>query len=140
MYTSRIAALTASFALLSASCLPEDTRAPPGELILTVSAEDASIPFAITNTEDGWALTFTRFVVVLGGASLDGDGCDAYYQGAYGRIFAFTHASPQRVSVSYGLGQCQFGFRIAAPAWDSLLGAGVSEDDRTLSLDEGNAA
>jgi hypothetical protein len=132
MYGSRIAALAGSFALLSVSCLPDDTRAPPGELVLTVSAEEASVPGAVTSTEDGWVLTFTRLLVVLGGASLDGDDCDAYYQGEYGRIFAFTHESPQRVSTSYGLGPCQFGFRIATPAWDSLLGAGVSEDERTL--------
>lgn len=140
MKTSRSSALVAGITLLLATCLPDDTRDPPGELVLSVSTEAASQAGAITATDDGWALTFTRFLVVLGGASLDGDDCDAYYQGQYGRIFELTHESPQRVSVSYGLGRCQFGFRINAPAWDSLLGAGVSEDDRTLLRTPGSDA
>jgi hypothetical protein len=77
---------------------------------------------------------------VLGDADLSGDDCDAYSESHYNRIFELTRQSPQRVSLLYGLGRCQFGFRIATPAWDSILGAGVSADDETWLRTPGSDA
>lgn len=142
-----IRALSALFALplLVSACLPDDTRAPPGKLVVTVSADEA-LSQGIASTEDGWSITYTRFLVVLGGVRLGGDGpgsdgdCDAYTESHYGRIFELTGPSPQRVMVGYALGTCRFGFRVASPSWDTLLGSGVSAADDTFLRTPGSDA
>jgi hypothetical protein len=127
-----------ALALTSVACLPDDTRAPPGELLVTVSADDAlSAGFT---SEDGWGITFSHFLVVLGDVDLDGDDCDVYSEAGYSRIFELKRASPQRVSLLYGLGPCHFGFQISAPAWDSLRAEGVSLNDEMFLRTPGSDA
>jgi hypothetical protein len=122
---------SASVALGLCTCLPDDTRDPPGSLVVEVSPERSLLAGAAV-TADGWSLGFERFLVVLGEVRLDGDDCDVYSDAGYARIFDALRAEPQRVSVSYGLGRCTVGFGIASPAWDTLRGAGVSAGDETL--------
>lgn len=115
------------------SCLPTDTRPPPGSLVVTVSSDDQlrqGIDAAATT--DGWSIGFDRFLINLGQPSLDGDPCNAYSEPSYTRIFDMKTAGPQRVGLLYGLGQCDFGFRIGNPNADSLLGAGVTAADATF--------
>jgi hypothetical protein len=125
--------------LLLSGCLPDDTRAPPGKFVVTVSA-DSALSEGIAATEDGWSIAYSRFLVVLGDVRLDGDDCEPYTESGYGRIFELTEPSPQKVMLGYGLGSCSVGFRIASPSWDTLLGAGVSEQDDTLLRTPGSDA
>jgi hypothetical protein len=100
---------------------------------VTVSPDDALL-YGIpeTATADGYRIVFERFLVVLGQASLDGDACEAYSDAGYDRIFDMQRAEPQRVSISYGIGRCAFGFGISSPAWDTLRGSGVTEGDEAM--------
>jgi hypothetical protein len=139
MSTRKLFCASLALALTPLGCLPDDTRDPPGQLEVTLSA-DSSLRTGIPSTEDGWAIAYSRFLLVLGDADLSGDDCDAYSESHYNRIFELSHESPQRVSLLYGLGRCQFGFRIAAPAWDSLLGDGVTTDDETWLRTPGSDA
>lgn len=139
MNARKILALNLGLALTLGNCLPDDTRKPPAELLVTVSA-DESLTSGIVSTEDGWTIAYSRFLVVLGDADLSGDDCDAYSESHYNRIFELTQPSPQRVSILYGLGDCQFRFRIAAPAWDSVLGQGVSVEDEVFMRTPGSDA
>ncbi|HWA75016.1 MAG TPA: hypothetical protein VG937_21905 [Polyangiaceae bacterium] len=125
--------------LLLPACLPDDTRAPPGQLVVTVSA-DPALSDGIAATADGWSISYRRFLVVLGDVKLDGDDCEPYTESDYSRIFELTGASPQKVMLGYALGSCSIGFRIASPAWDTLLGTGVSEQDDALLRTPGSDA
>jgi len=49
--------------LLLASCLPIDTRPPPGRALVTVSSDDTSEGFV---TDDGWTVRYDRTLVSLG--------------------------------------------------------------------------
>jgi hypothetical protein len=112
------------------SCLPADTRSPPGTVVLRVESDDAvrsGIP--ADATADGWSIHYERFLVVFGQGELAGDGCDAYVDSDYARIFDLLRPGPQRVNVLYGLGQCDLRFSISTPAWDTLRGEGVTETD-----------
>jgi hypothetical protein len=82
--------------------------------------------------EDGWAITFDEFLVSLGGASFGGDGCTAYENDFYRRIFDASVLEPQKVALKYALGTCEFGFRVSTPDSDSILSAGVTEQDKTM--------
>lgn len=111
-------------------CLPADTRSPPAMLTLSVASDDAvqrGIP--AETTADGWSIRYDRFLVVLGHGTLQGGGCDAYVEGEYARILDLLRPDPQHVNRLYGLGHCELGFSISPPAWDTLRGEGVSEDD-----------
>jgi hypothetical protein len=111
-------------------CLPADTRSPPGKVVLRVDSDDAvrsGIP--ADATADGWSIHYERFLVVFGQGELAGDGCDAYVESDYARIFDLLRPGPQRVNVLYGLGRCDLRFSISTPAWDTLRGEGVSETD-----------
>jgi hypothetical protein len=121
------------------ACLPDDTREPPAELVVRASADDA-LANGISSTEDGWSIRYDRFLVVLGAAELSGDDCDAYTESDYDRVLEMTLASSQRVSLLYGLGTCRFGFRIATPAWDTVLGQGVSAEDEIFLRTPGSDA
>jgi hypothetical protein len=139
MHARRLVTLTLALTLMPMACLPDDTRAPPGQLEVTLSSDD-SLRAGIPSSEDGWAIAYSRFLVVLGDADLSGDDCDAYSESHYNRIFELTHQSTQRVSILYGLGLCHFGFRIATPAWDSIRGEGVTADDETWLRTPGSDA
>lgn len=112
------------------ACLPADTRSPPATLVLNVDS-DAAVRTGIPAeaSADGWSISYERFLLVLGNAELTGDDCDAYVESDYARIFDLLEPGPQRVSQLYALGRCELRFSIATPAWDTLRGAGVSEDD-----------
>lgn len=127
------------FGLLCPACLPDDTRAPPGDLLVTVSA-DPALAAGSVSSEDGWSLAIARFLLVLGDANLDGDDCDAYSDTGYDRIFELTRPSPQRVSLGYGLGSCRFGFRISPPSWNTVRGEGVTPSDELLLRTPGSDA
>lgn len=115
-------------ALMSLSCLPSDTRTPPASLLVEASASDMLLHGFVT--EDGWSLTFDRFLLSLGHTSLEG--CTSYTDDGYGRILDLMAGPDQRVSLLYGLGQCRFSFRISHPNSESVLGEGVTERDQSF--------
>jgi hypothetical protein len=121
-------------ALSFAACLKPDTKPPPGELYVTVSPSDA-VMNGIT-TADGWSLTFDRVLVGIGNASLDV--CIAYADTRYDRILDAKAGAGQKLVVLYGLGDCTFRYRIAAPSSDALLGEGVTDSDKTFMRTPGS--
>ncbi len=121
---------------LLAACLPEDTRPPPGTLIVTVSTDDAlapeRTPFA---TEDGWSVAYERFLLEVGNTSLDeeDDACNDYQGGfgsRYGRLLDMQTERKQRLSEMRFLGTCRFGFESTTPEYDDVLGENVTEEDK----------
>lgn len=109
------------------SCLPADDRPAPGSLLVTASPSTA-VERGMT-TDDGWTLTYDRVLVGLGRVWL-GEDCTSYATSRYDRVFDVTQSRDQKLSIEFGLGQCDLRFRMAAPAADALLGAGVLDADR----------
>jgi hypothetical protein len=110
-----------------ASCLPPDDRPPPGSVTFTVSPS-AAVRDGVT-TADGWNVTFSRLMLGIGRTSLS-DGCAEYAEARYDRLLDVTKGSNQKLSIIYGLGQCDVRFRIASPSADALLGTGVTDGDK----------
>jgi hypothetical protein len=122
------------YALFSAhaavACLPKDTRPTPGSLLVTATANDALLNgIPASETIDGWSIAFDRVLASLGHVSVDGDNCSSYSEARYDRVLDLLVPGPQKVSESFAIGQCDFGFRIANPADDAVRGSGVTADD-----------
>jgi hypothetical protein len=134
-------------ALLSAACVPAETRPEPGQLSIAVRGDAAlARGIAAEETADGWAVSWERFLVSLGGAELDdGEGaCQPYFGGSYTRVLAMegegTDSTAQKLSIVFGLGECDFGFGARNPRWDALLGAGVTEAEKEAMRTPGSDA
>jgi len=112
----------------SVSCLPADTRPPPGSILLTVASGDEPV----TTTADGWAISVDRLLLGIGGVHLDyGTSCSRYTEsGGYLRLLDGRLPDDQKLGIVYGLGRCYFGFQVFWPSSDTVLGEGVSEADR----------
>jgi hypothetical protein len=113
-----------------ASCLPIDTRSPPGSLFLAVVSDDEP---SVT-TADGWSISVDRLLLGIGEMRLlqVKDSCTNYTEESYDRLLDGRLPTAQKVNIIYGLGQCRFYFRIASPSSQALLGEGVTEGDKTL--------
>ena len=110
------------------SCLPADTRTPPGSLFLALESNDEP---SVT-TADGWSISVDRFLLGTGHVAL-GRCCTGYSDAEYDRLLDVLRPTPQKVGIVYGLGQCGFSFRIASPTSEKVLrGEGVTEADREL--------
>ena len=118
-----LAALTSS----AVACLPKSTRPSPASLLVTASS-DAAVQNGF-DTDDGWHIEFTKFVVSIGRSSLDGSACNSYSDASYVRVLDMQQSDQQEVNLIYGLGHCDFSFRVAHPVTTSLVGSGVSPDD-----------
>jgi hypothetical protein len=119
------------------ACLPKDTRPPPASVFVTASSDDAVKQGFYS--DDGWHINFSRFVVSMGRTNFDeGGSCVAYSDSGYMRVLDLQQPEPQKVGLIYGLGQCDFGFRVANPQSDSLLGEGVSPADELYMQTAGN--
>ena len=110
-------------------CVPADTRPVPGAFTVTVSPSQSVIGGVVT--ADGWSVTFERVLVAIGGVRL-GDSCLTYTEPDYDRVLDVTTKAQQKLSITYAIGTCSFGFRVMPPSTDALLGDGVTEDDKTL--------
>jgi hypothetical protein len=123
-------ALVAGLALvLSASgCLPPDNRPTPGSVYVTTEASSANLEEVITT--DGWHVSFERLLAGVGNLELEGDGCNSYSEARYSRLFDFTvPAEPQKVGITYGLGDCELELDMRTPSDDVPLGIGVTAED-----------
>jgi hypothetical protein len=80
-------------------------------------------------TDDGWTLSFSRLLLGIGRTGLS-DGCVEYAEPRYDRLLDVTKGSSQKLSIIYGLGQCDVRFRIQPPSPDVLLGTGVTQSDK----------
>lgn len=133
---------TALAALSLVACLPKDTRPPPSRVVLSGSPADSlAAASTATATEDGWQLSFQRVLIALGRASLDGDRCSSYSEAGYARVLSLVGAPrSEKISESFALGHCDFGFGVTNPESDALLGATATTDDlaflRTLGSDK----
>ncbi|NUP05561.1 MAG: hypothetical protein HOW73_05825 [Polyangiaceae bacterium] len=131
MPDARRASVILAFTALA--CLPDDDRPEPGSVFVrAVPSESTANGFT---TNDGWTLTFDRFVTALGSVDLDGDpdgaddSCNAYSDARYDWLFDFTVARNEKVGIVYGLGTCSVEYRFRAPSDDTVLGPGVTNDD-----------
>ncbi len=123
------------------SCLPTDTRPTPETLHMTAGSDDALRTGF--DTADGWHIIYRRFLLALGQVSMTGDACNNYSAGGgtgYSRIFDMLIAGPQKVTVLYGTGPCELGFRVGGLSADTVLGAGVTEADKTFMRTPGSDA
>jgi hypothetical protein len=127
---SRLCTLACLLALPLA-CLPKDTRPPPSVVLFTASPSKATQAGRLSiETADGWAIEFERVLVSIGRVSLDGDDCSVYSDAGYARVLSLIGApDSQKISDSYALGQCDFGFAIGNPQSESPLGVGATADD-----------
>lgn len=115
--------------LCAVACLPNETRTPPGALVVELVAADGTgdaVP-----TSDGWTLTLEQVVANVGRIELTGDGCEAYSEASYTRILDLSRRGPERVALLYGLGSCSPTFALTAPRWNTLVGEGVPQDIET---------
>jgi hypothetical protein len=128
-------------ALVCAACLPNDTRPQPGSVLVTVSSDGvAAAGIPASETLDGWSISFDKVLVVLGAVSLDGDGCNNYSNAAYTRLFDMSTNEPRKVSITYAVGQCDFGFRASSPNADTLVTQGATESDKAMMRTPGSDA
>lgn len=115
------------------ACLPADTRPPPGTLFVDVTTDDSLSPERVPfQTEDGWSITFDRFLLEIGNTGFEEDDACIDYQGfgsQYGRLLDMQAKKTQRLSEMRFLGTCDFAFEIAEPRQSDVLGAGVTEAD-----------
>ena len=112
----------------AAGCLPKDTRPTPASVLITASSDDAIAQGFDTN--DGWHIDFSRFVLSLGHAALgDDDACNSYSEAHYERVLDLKQAGPQKVNLIYGLGSCTVTFMVTSPGDNALAGTGVTDSD-----------
>jgi len=126
---SRLATL-ALIALVAPGCLPADDRPEPGSVLVNVGRSEAAHEGFVT--DDGWQISFDRFVTAIGDMGLDGDDCSDYSRSGYERLYDFTVADTAKASLHYGLGQCTIVFSMRAPSPRAILMAGVTQADREL--------
>ena len=130
----RRVAAHALFALTALGCLPADDRPEPGSVLVNVQRSEVAIEgFA---TDDGWSISFDRFVTAIGEMRLAGDDCVDYSLADYDRLYDFTKADTSKASLHYGLGQCTIEFGIGPPSGNTILMAGVTEADAELMRTE----
>ena len=118
------------------SCLPEDTRPTPTTLNVTVTGSpyvNAGIP---SNAfEDGWSMTFERVLVGIGNSGVNGGACTDYAETNYTRLYDASVVAPQKLSLIYGLGTCNFNFRLRNPDTQNTIAMqGVTDDEMTTML------
>jgi hypothetical protein len=121
--------------LFSFSCLPADTRTPPGKLTMTVSPSEATL-HGFT-TDDNWAVQLDRVLVGIGHTALGSD-CTNYSEARYYRVLDLSAGSGQVLSFLYGLGTCDVMFRMAPPDADTVLGQGVTDADQVFMRTAGS--
>jgi hypothetical protein len=131
--SARRVALSVLVGLACGSCLPRDTRPVPASLAVSaVGSAPLLGAHGSVLTADGWSVTYDRFLIAIGGASLGGDACTSYYDADYRRVLDMQTPGAQKVGLVYALGACDFGFRVSGPDSDAVLGAGVSAADAAL--------
>ncbi len=63
----------ATLGALVPACLPNDTRTPPGSVVVNVVSDGvAAKGIPASATSDGWSIAFDKVLVSLGNVSLDG--------------------------------------------------------------------
>ncbi len=128
------------------ACLPGDERPEPGQILVTARPSEATK--GGFTTEDGWTITFDRFLTALGNVDLDGlndvpagpDGeetCSDYSQTNYEWLIDFAVAEKNKVGLVHGLGRCTMEYRLRGPSDDTVLGQGATESDITMMDMEG---
>lgn len=120
-----------------AGCLPADLRPEPSKVMVDVDMpldlrQMQAVPNAITfPTADGWTITLDRFFVSMGNMMLQGPSCAEYASAWYGRILDLSQPGPQRLGQLWGLNGCRLTFEAMRPSENAVLGAGVTEEDRS---------
>lgn len=124
----------AMVAAAATGCLPADERPQPGRVFLNVQRSVPVIEGFVT--DDGWQISFERFVLALGGGGVRGGDCVDYSLSAYSRLYDFTAADTSKLVLHYGLGQCEIVFARVSPEENTILMGGASAADLTLMSTE----
>lgn len=112
-------------------CLPKDDRPPPGNLLITASS-DSAVQQGF-DTDDGWHIQFSKFVVSPGHSSFrDGGSCTSYSDASYEHVLNVLQAGSQKVNLIYARGTCDFRFRLSFPGADAVVGDSISAQDLLL--------
>lgn len=129
----RLAAI-AIIAVGMSGCLPTDDRPEPGIVLVNVQRSNPAADGFLT--DDGWDVSFDRFVTALGDGALEGDDCADYSYSKYDRLYDFTVAGTSKVVLHYGLGHCDIVFSMRSPSSGAILMAGATAADRELMSTE----
>jgi hypothetical protein len=128
----KIGAVVCAAALLmvTAGCLPGDTRPVPERVDATVEP-GPGLTYGI-ETADGWRISLDRVLLATGNLDFENDDvtCNSYAEARYDRLFDFAVVTGrQKLGTAYGLGTCRVEFRLRAPSFDALLGPGATAED-----------
>lgn len=129
----------ASFALgllaLGASgCLPSDSGPPPGSVLVTASGDELS-PEGFA-TDDDWQIQYDLVLISMGNVN---QGCETSSGGRYLRVLDLLVPGTQKLALVYARGEnCPFFFDVQSPPKNAVLGAGVSEADKSLMRTAGS--
>jgi hypothetical protein len=127
--------LLVPLATAGVACLPIDTRPPPGSVLVSVSSDDTA---AGVTTEDGWLVTYDTLLISLGNFGIAEGPCEQYAESHYVRILDLRRPEPQKLALLRALGHCPFIFEVSSPPDNAVLGAGVTEDAKTLMRTPGS--
>jgi hypothetical protein len=119
--------LTCLASMTAGSCLPSDTRPPPGIIELSLASQHPDN--RVLDTADGWRLDLDRLLLSVGEAELGGDRCSTYAESDYLRVLDLHAPNPQELATLYALGDCVLAFRMQGPDDDAVLGENVSRQD-----------
>ncbi len=124
----RLTVFACAGGLLQGACLPADSRPVPAVVQVTASTSDPALNGF--QTADGWSVQFSKLLISIGQARVEGDDCVDYADDGYTRILSGLVPGTQKVSELFGRGNCELAFAVTAPDDRPALGAGVSGSDR----------
>jgi len=121
-------------ATLGVGCLPTDTRPPPAAVEMTASSGPGTR--GLTTTVDGYQIGFEFVRMSIGQPYAgdqrgeDGGPCSEYYGPQYTRLFDFVAVEkPEKVGLTYALGDCAFNYFVRFPNYDAVIGTGATTED-----------
>jgi hypothetical protein len=118
-------------------CLPAPELKPHGSVYayVTPSAATRGEPFV---TGDGWTVTVTEALAVIGSPIIGGQYCTTLGDWVeYGRLVSLRSEQPQKLGVDYGLGDCEVNLYLGAPEQDVIPGEGLTEQSVASFFDLG---
>lgn len=122
----RLATAVLSLVLATTACLPDESRPPPGELLVVAEGSEATLSDGFTRPLDGATYRFDVALLTLGTFLVDDDEhCARYAPSYYDWLIDFTEPGPHKVGLLHGLGDCRAGFVTYAPDEVTVFGAGA---------------
>jgi hypothetical protein len=127
--------VAASIAAGVVGCLPDDTRDPPAQILVTAVPSEATR--SGFEADDGWTIRFDTVALTLGrfhAIPVDGP-CTSYSATLYAWLIDYSVADREKLALVHALGDCSLGFSTWAPDDVTELGAGASVDMASFMAD-----